>query len=149
MNKSASVSKFNFFHFTLKCWILLKPVLGGHGRWLANTITWLNQTEPVTFSILPWWAFFRDSVFVFFFFSVKTTWCMSTCLFWFVCMCYDIYWIQYGPRRSLILQGFFQDFGNMTYTHGFWDFKRCFVKNWGQMHDLNFAVIKWMQRITV
>jgi hypothetical protein len=24
----------------------------------------LNQTEPATFSILPCWAFFRDSVFI-------------------------------------------------------------------------------------
>jgi hypothetical protein len=27
----------------------------------------LNQTEPATFSILPCWAFFRDSVFIYFF----------------------------------------------------------------------------------
>jgi hypothetical protein len=26
----------------------------------------LNQTEPATFSILPCWAFFRDSVFIYF-----------------------------------------------------------------------------------
>jgi hypothetical protein len=26
----------------------------------------LNQTEPATFSILPCWAFFRDSVFLYF-----------------------------------------------------------------------------------
>jgi hypothetical protein len=25
----------------------------------------LNQTEPATFSILPCWAFFRDSVFIY------------------------------------------------------------------------------------
>jgi hypothetical protein len=33
--------------------------------------------------------------------------------------------------------GFFQDFGNW-----YWEFQRCFVKNWEKMHDLNFAVIK-------
>jgi hypothetical protein len=26
----------------------------------------LNQTEPATFSILPCWSFFRDSVFIYF-----------------------------------------------------------------------------------
>jgi hypothetical protein len=26
----------------------------------------LNQTEPATFSILPCWAFFRDSVYIYF-----------------------------------------------------------------------------------
>jgi hypothetical protein len=26
----------------------------------------LNQTEPATFSILPCWAFFRDSVIIYF-----------------------------------------------------------------------------------
>jgi hypothetical protein len=28
----------------------------------------LNQTEPATFSILPCWAFFRDSVFIYYYF---------------------------------------------------------------------------------
>jgi hypothetical protein len=26
----------------------------------------LNQTEPATFSILPCWAFFKDSIFIYF-----------------------------------------------------------------------------------
>jgi hypothetical protein len=33
----------------------------------------LNQTEPATFSILPRWAFFRDSVFIYFNFFTNQT----------------------------------------------------------------------------
>jgi hypothetical protein len=43
-----------------------------HWIWLISykcdvkTTYRLNQTEPATFSILPCWAFFRDSVFIYF-----------------------------------------------------------------------------------
>jgi hypothetical protein len=53
-------------HF--KCWILLKPVLRGVGDSLHLTVpsmNRLNQTEHATFSILPCWAFFRDSYFLY------------------------------------------------------------------------------------
>jgi hypothetical protein len=33
----------------------------------------LNQTEPATFSILPCWAFFRDSVFIYFIHHLNAT----------------------------------------------------------------------------
>jgi hypothetical protein len=65
-----------FYYFTFKCWILLKPVLGGvdgNLHFPVPSMNRLNQTEPATFSMLPCWAFFRDSVFIFF----KWTW--STC----------------------------------------------------------------------
>jgi hypothetical protein len=32
----------------------------------SNLVNRLNQTEPATFSILPCWAFFRDSIFIYF-----------------------------------------------------------------------------------
>jgi hypothetical protein len=41
----------------------------GHGVYLhfpVPSMIRLNQTEPATFSILPCWAFFRDSVFLYF-----------------------------------------------------------------------------------
>jgi hypothetical protein len=53
----------------VKCWILLKPVLGGVDGSLHLTepsMNNLNQTEPATFSILPCWPFFRDSYFLYF-----------------------------------------------------------------------------------
>jgi hypothetical protein len=58
-----------FYYFTFKCWILLKPVLGGvdgNLHFPVPSMNRLNQTEPATFSILPCWAFFRDSVFIYF-----------------------------------------------------------------------------------
>jgi hypothetical protein len=56
----------NFTIFVFKCWILLKPVQRGVGSNLhfpVPSINRLNQTEPATFSILPCWTFFRESVF--------------------------------------------------------------------------------------
>jgi hypothetical protein len=58
-----------FYHFMFKCWILLKPVLGGVDGTLhfpVPSMNRLNQTEPATFSILSCWAFLRDSVFIYF-----------------------------------------------------------------------------------
>jgi hypothetical protein len=55
-----------FTIFVFKCWILLKPVLGGVDGSLNLTVQFmnrLNQTEPATFSILACWGFFRDSNF--------------------------------------------------------------------------------------
>jgi hypothetical protein len=45
-----------------KCWILLKPVLGGVD-FPVPSMNRLNQTEPATFLILSFWAIFRDFVF--------------------------------------------------------------------------------------
>ena len=50
----------------LQCWILLinKPVLGGVGGSLHFTLPFmnrLNHTEPASFAILLFWAFFRGS----------------------------------------------------------------------------------------
>jgi hypothetical protein len=71
MNTSADVSKFNIcHHFRVKCWILLKPVLGGvdgNLQFPVSSMNRLNQTEPATFSILLCWTFFRDSVFSLYF----------------------------------------------------------------------------------
>jgi hypothetical protein len=58
-----------FRHFCVKCWILLKPVLGrvdGSLHFPVPPMNRLNQTEPATFSILLRWTFFRDSVFLYF-----------------------------------------------------------------------------------
>jgi hypothetical protein len=69
MNTSADVSKFKIYYFMFKCWILLKPVLkglDGNLHFPVLSMNRLNQTEPATFSILPCWAFFRDSVFIYF-----------------------------------------------------------------------------------
>jgi hypothetical protein len=57
-----------FYYFMLKCWILLKLVLGGvdgNLHFPVPSMNMLNQTEPATLSILPFWAFFRDSVFIY------------------------------------------------------------------------------------
>jgi hypothetical protein len=57
----------------LKCGNLLKPVLGDVNGSLHMTVpsmSRLNQTEPATFSILTCWAFFRDSVFLYFYSSI-------------------------------------------------------------------------------
>jgi hypothetical protein len=66
MNTSADVSKFKISpFFVFKCWILLKPVLGGvdgNLHFPVPSMNRLNQTEPATFSLLSCWAFFRDSV---------------------------------------------------------------------------------------
>jgi hypothetical protein len=69
MNTSADVSKFITSPFRVKCWILLKPVLGGVNGNLhfpVPSMNRLNQTEPATFSIFLCWTFFRDSVFLYF-----------------------------------------------------------------------------------
>jgi hypothetical protein len=53
----------------LKCRILLKPLLGGVDGNLhlpVPSMKRLDQTEPATFSLLPCWALFRDSVFIYF-----------------------------------------------------------------------------------
>jgi hypothetical protein len=66
---SADVSKFKIVPVHVKCWILLKPVLGGVDGSLHLTVpsmNRLNQTEPATFSILSCWAFFRNSYFLYF-----------------------------------------------------------------------------------
>jgi hypothetical protein len=58
-----------FHRFRVKCWILLKPVLGGVDGKLHFTVPSMNrldQTEPAAFSILSCWAFFRDSVLLYF-----------------------------------------------------------------------------------
>jgi hypothetical protein len=58
-----------FYHFRVKCWILLKPVLGGvegNLHFPVPSMNRLNQTEPATFLILLCWTFFRDSVFLYF-----------------------------------------------------------------------------------
>jgi hypothetical protein len=47
----------------------LKPVLvgvDGNLHFQVPSMNRLNQTEPATFSILPCWAFFRDSVYIYF-----------------------------------------------------------------------------------
>jgi hypothetical protein len=52
--------------FMFKCLILLKLVPGGvDGRFHFPVpfMSRLNQTEPTTVSILPFWESFRDSVF--------------------------------------------------------------------------------------
>jgi hypothetical protein len=62
-------SKFKIVLVHVKCWILLKPVLGGVDGNMHLTVpsmNRLNQTEPATFSILPFWAFFGDSYFLYF-----------------------------------------------------------------------------------
>jgi hypothetical protein len=67
MNTSADVSKFKILLFHV--WILLKPVLGGvdgNLHFPVPSMNRLSQIEPATFSILPCWAFFRDSVFIYF-----------------------------------------------------------------------------------
>jgi hypothetical protein len=46
----------------------------------------LNQTEPATFSILPCWAFFRDSVFIYF-----ILWQQGTCFY---------VWLWYKRERT-------------------------------------------------
>jgi hypothetical protein len=69
MNTSADVSKFKIVLVHVKCWILLKPVLGGVDGSLHFTVpsmNRLNQTEPATFSMMLCWTFFRDSYFLFF-----------------------------------------------------------------------------------
>jgi hypothetical protein len=70
MNTFADVFKFKISpFFVFKCWILLKPVLGGvdgNLHFPVPSMNRLNQTEPATFSILSCWAFFRDSVFLYF-----------------------------------------------------------------------------------
>jgi hypothetical protein len=56
------------YHFRVKCWILLKPVLEGVDGKLhfpLPSMNRLNQTEPVTFSILLCWTVFRDSDFLY------------------------------------------------------------------------------------
>jgi hypothetical protein len=37
----------------------------GNLHFPVPTMNRLNQTEPATFSILPWWTFFRNSVFIY------------------------------------------------------------------------------------
>jgi hypothetical protein len=51
-----------FYLFMFKCWILpVLRVVDGILHLIEPSINRLNQTEPATFSILTFWAFFRDS----------------------------------------------------------------------------------------
>jgi dUTPase len=49
--------------------------------------------------------------------------------------------VKYGynyckiSHKSHITQGFFQDFGNITHTHGIGNFSNILFKNWEKMHD--------------
>jgi hypothetical protein len=93
MNTYADVSKFKispFFNF--KCCILLKPVLGGVDGNLHLPVPSMNrhnQTEPATFLILSCWAFFRDSVFLYFKRQVlKSLYFLSPAMFTQLCF-YD------------------------------------------------------------
>jgi hypothetical protein len=45
--------------------------------------------------------------------------------------------------------GFFPGFWEHDPYPWNWEFQRCSVKIWEKIHDLNLAVIKYMQRITV
>jgi hypothetical protein len=66
MNISADVSKFQIVQFQVKCWILLKPVLGGVDgslHWTVRSMNRLNQVEPATFSMLSCWAFLWIRIF--------------------------------------------------------------------------------------
>jgi hypothetical protein len=59
---ACSIFSFNFSAFS-------KPVLGGvdgNLHFPVPSMNRLNQTEPATFSILPCWAFFRGSIFIYF-----------------------------------------------------------------------------------
>jgi hypothetical protein len=59
----------SLYIFVFKCCILVKPVVGGVDGSLQlplRSMNRLNQTEPATFSILTWWAFFRNSIFLYF-----------------------------------------------------------------------------------
>jgi hypothetical protein len=61
-----------FHHFMFKCWILLKPMLGGVEGSLHFTVpsmNRLNQNETATFSNVLCWTFFRNS----FFFSISSS----------------------------------------------------------------------------
>jgi hypothetical protein len=77
-----------FYHFMFKCWILLKPVLVGVDGSLHFTVSSMNrpnQTEPATFSILPCWAFFGDSYFLYFWFTET----LQSCMFLFIIFVYN------------------------------------------------------------
>jgi hypothetical protein len=65
INTSVDVLKYQILSLDIKCWILLPPVLWGiDGNLLLPlpTMNRLNQTDPATFSILSFFAFFRDSL---------------------------------------------------------------------------------------
>jgi hypothetical protein len=64
MNTPADFSKFKVLPVHVKCWILLKPVLGA---WtVACNYHYRLQTGSIKKSgTLPCWAFFRDSVFLY------------------------------------------------------------------------------------
>jgi hypothetical protein len=75
MNTSEDVSKIKIVPVLVKCWVLFKPVLGGVDGSLHLTVqsmNRLNQTESATFSILPCWAFLRDSYFLYFYESARS-----------------------------------------------------------------------------
>jgi hypothetical protein len=47
-----------FYHFMFKCWILLKPVLGGmEVSCTFHYRPWTDLIKPTTFSILSFWTF--------------------------------------------------------------------------------------------
>jgi hypothetical protein len=83
---SAEVLKFKIVPIHVKCWILLKPVLGVDGslHLTVPSMNRFNQTEPATFSDLSCWAIFRDSYFsilCFLFLNYATTLSMYKALF--------------------------------------------------------------------
>jgi hypothetical protein len=55
-----------FHHFYVKCWILFKQMLDGNLHLTVPSFNRLSQTEFTTFSILPFWTFFRESYFLYF-----------------------------------------------------------------------------------
>jgi hypothetical protein len=70
MNTTADVSNFKISPFLClnSGWILLKPVLWGVDGNLHFPVPSMNRLKPNLqhFTILPCWAFFRDTIFLYF-----------------------------------------------------------------------------------
>jgi hypothetical protein len=65
-----SLTSLRLFFYDNVCW-KTRPAMLTSSCYMNR----LNQTEPATFSILPCWAFFRDSVFIYYLKALNTAEC--------------------------------------------------------------------------
>ena len=52
----------------------------------------------------------------------------------------DLFAYVCSYSSAVISQGFFPEFWEYDPYPGDWEFQRCFVKIWEEMHDCNFTI---------
>jgi hypothetical protein len=133
-------------------------VLGGVDGSLHLTVpslNRLNQTEPATFSILPRWAFFRDSYFLYFtdhmhwhhfafrhfkLYTLPDTKCDNLFVilkFWLIKTVFPSKWLHNVSKMTLIMQTFHVTWRYLSYHRS-----TCVMTHFTQnkLHELHLRM---------